>query len=545
MTGDAPVCGLRGAVLQVPFTISNAAALVELLAAGGVLAYVAERRRWQPPLWVALVVGLALRLQLMWQTHDIRPYDIYYDYHAAGLAVLHHQDPILHIRPSGWSFLPLYGFVLAGEVALQQTLHLSWIWAVRSFSLLADLAVIVMVGVVAGRRNAALRRFQYACYPLALLYAAGRMDVTCLALALGAFALVLRQRSVVSTRRAVGAGVLLGLAVGVNSWPILLLPGLWIALPSIRTRLQATAGVAGVVGALFVTMPLTVGTPVNYLYHDARTILTYHGSIGQFGWSAIVADFYRLHWFNAVSFTIGRVGSVFTLVAVVAAVWWWRRAHPLDMAIVTLCALIVATASFGAQYLLWPVPFLLARPTKRAWYYHTGVCAWTIISVAEWGLPTSLKYTANVMLLGASVLVVPAIIAAMPWDRRVFARPGPQPGVPPPRPEARAPLAGTAPDRTARPGTPQPGTGQPDGQSGPSLPETTRSGNGAPGNAPTGNGAPETTPTGNAPTGNGAPGNAPSENAPSGNGAPGTTPVTSSAETRGRWRWWPGRASDW
>jgi hypothetical protein len=155
--------------------------------------------------------------------------------------------------------------------------------------------------------------------------------------------------------------------------------------------------------------------------------------------------------------------------------------------------------------------------------------------VAEWGLPNSLKYTANVMLLGASVLVVPAIIAAMPWDRRVFAPPGPQPGVPPPRREAHAPLGGTAP-----PGNPQPGNGQPDGQPGPSLPEATRSGNGAP----------ETTPTGNAPSGNGAPGNAPTGNAPTGNaptgnGAPGTTPVTSSAETRGRWRWWPGRASDW
>ena len=353
--------------------------------------------------------------------------------------MLHHQDPILHLRPSGWSFLPLYGFVLAGEVVLQHGLHLSWLYAGRSFAVLADLVVIVLVGVVAGARDGALRRFQYACYPLAVLYSAGRMDVTCLALALGAFALVLHRRSPLRARAALGAGGLLGLAVGVNSWPILFLPGLWRALPSLRARAQAALALGGVVGLLFVTMPLTVGTPVGNLPRDARAMLTYHSTTGQWGWSAVAADFYRLHWYSPASATIGIVGSVVTLVAVVAAVWWWRRAHPLDLASVAPCALLATTASFGEQYLLWPVPFLLTRPPKRAWWYHASVSAWTIAAVAEWALPRHLKYTAYVILVMASLLVIPAIIASMPWERRESIQTVPRPRIPGAGPRQPAP----------------------------------------------------------------------------------------------------------
>jgi Glycosyltransferase family 87 len=389
-----------------------------LLVVAGVLAFVAERRHWRPPLWAALTVGLAFRVPYLVLTHGLRQYDIYNDYRSVAWSVLRHQDPILHIRPSGWSYLPPYDFVLAGQMELQRYLHMSWLYAGRSFSLVADLAVIVLVGVVAGAETGALRRFQYACFPFAIICSAGRMEATCLALALGAFALVLRRRPVISTRRALGSGALLGLAVGVNSWPILFLPALWRALPSRRARLQVAAAVGTVVGGLFVTMPLTVGTPVGDLPRDARTILGYHATIGTWGWSAVVADIFRLQWWSPASIVIGTVGSVVTLAAVVAAVWWWRRAHPLDLASVAPCALLAVTASFGAQYLLWPVPFLLARPAKRTWCFHVMVNAWSIVSVADYALAGYMRGPANFYLILGSLLVIPAIVAAMPWERR-------------------------------------------------------------------------------------------------------------------------------
>jgi hypothetical protein len=410
------------------FTMSNGAALVELLVVAGVLVFVAERKRWRPPLWAALLVGLGFRVQALLLTHMTKPYDIFHDYRFAGRSVLHHQDPILHIRPSGWSYLPPYDFVLAGQMELQRYLHISWLYAGRSFSLVADLAVIVLVGVVAGAENGALRRFQYACYPLAIFNSIGRMEATCLALILGAFALVLRRDPPISTRRALGSGALLGLAVGVNSWPILFLPGLLRALPSMRARLQATLGLGAVIGGLFVTMPLTVGTPVRDLPRDAQAMLTYHATTGTWGWSAVVANLYHLHWYSPASVTIGTVGSVVTLAAVVAAVWWWRRAHPLDLASVVPCALLATTASFGSQYLMWPAPTLLTRPPRRAWWFHASVSTWSIVLLVLPALPSHLGHQPARYVTWASLLVIPAIVAAMPWERRIALPAAKRPG---------------------------------------------------------------------------------------------------------------------
>jgi hypothetical protein len=427
------------------FSMSSGAAVTELLVAGLVLAFIAERRRWRPPLWVALLVGLAFRFQLLMLTHVTKPYDILYDYRTVAHAVLHHQDPILHIRPSGWSYLPPYDFVLAGQMELQHLLHISWLYIGRSFSIFADLAVIVLVGVVAGADKGALRRFQYACYPIAIIAALGRMEATCLALFLGGLVLVLRRPSV-SAPRALGAGALLGLAVGVNSWPILFLPALWQALPSLRARLQATLGVGAVVGGLFITMPLTVGTPIRDLPRDARVILGYHATTGTWGWSAVVADFYRLHWYSPASIVMGTVGSIVTLVAVIAAVWWWRRAHPLDLATVAPSALLATTASFGIQYLMWPVATLLARPSKRAWWFHVSVNAWAIISTELPALPGWAGHPANRVLMVVSPLVIAAIVASMPWERRTAVPADLPAGTPAgaPEREAATALAGAA-----------------------------------------------------------------------------------------------------
>lgn len=432
------------------FTMSNGAAVTELLIVAGVLAFIAERRRWRPPLWAALTVGLGFRLQALLLTHMTKPYDIFNDYRVVGRSVLLHQDPILHIRPSGWSYLPPYDFVLAGEVELQRYLHISWLYAGRSFSLVADLAVIVLIGVVAGAETGALRRFQYACYPIAIYNSLGRMEATCLALMLAALALVLRRDPPISTRRALGSGALLGLAAGVNSWPILFLPALLRALPSRRARLEAALGLATVVGGLFVTMPLTVGTPVRDLPRDAWAMLTYHATSGTWGWSAVVGFVYRLHWYSPASRLIGTVGSLVTLAAVVAAVWWWRRAHPLDLASVAPCALLATTASFGSQYLMWPVASLLARPPKRAWWFHASVNTWSIVLIELPAFPGYLGHPADRYLTMASLLVILAIIVAMPWDRRTaFA------AVKPPVTTERTGVPGSAP------GTVQPVSGQP------------------------------------------------------------------------------------
>jgi hypothetical protein len=224
--------------------------------------------------------------------------------------------------------------------------------------------------------------------------------------------------------------LLLGLAIGAKTWPVIFLPALWRGLPSARQRIWCTVTAGATVAALFATMPWTVGTPARDMLRDAKTIATYHPVIGTWGWSAVITRFYGVPAGSHTASVIGWAASALTLVAVVAAVWWWRRAHPLDLATAVPGALLVTTASFGVQYLLWPAATLIARPTKRSgWFYVIG-CAWAFfgevgINGFTWHQHRALLPDVKVL----SILVIPAIAVALPWQRR-------RGGIPPDGPPA-------------------------------------------------------------------------------------------------------------
>ena len=222
------------------------AAALLLLVIGVALMLVAQRRDWQPSLALAIYTAVVLRvvmLALAWRT---QPYDLVYDFKAAGMDVLHHQDPILNNRQNGWGSLPVYAFVLAGASWASVHLHVSWLIIARIPEILCDLGVVVLVGVLAdaaGGRGA-LRRFQYACSPLPILISSvhGQAEPFCFLFALGAFAIILRAGPQVSGRRAGVAGILFGLAVAAQTWPVVFGPALLLALPAWRRRAQFTAG---------------------------------------------------------------------------------------------------------------------------------------------------------------------------------------------------------------------------------------------------------------------------------------------------------------
>ena len=194
----------------------------------------------------------------------------------------------------------------------------------------------------------------------------GQVDPACLLFSFAAFALVLRAGTRISGRAAAAAGILLGLGIGAKTWPLLFGPALLLALPSTRRRWQSTAATGGTIGLLFVSMPLTVGTPVNKLTQLAKIMTDYHPPIGT-GAGPGCGDTHptRLSttqdplWVN-----VGSIGTKLAIVGALLAVWWWRRAHPLDVATATTTALLVITPAFGVQYLLWQAPSSTAYPTR-------------------------------------------------------------------------------------------------------------------------------------------------------------------------------------
>jgi len=409
-----------------------------LLAVAVTLMLVAQRRNWRPSLIVALAVAAVLRVATLALTYKVQPYDLANDFWISGYATLHHHDPILTNRANGWGSLPTYTFVLAAAVWTCYHLHFSWLVIARVPALLCDLGVVAVVGrlvTAAGGTGdqAKLRRFQYACSPVAILVSSvhGQLEPACLLLAFAAMTVVLRGGAGISGRRAVAGGVLLGFAISTQSWPVLFGPALLIALPSWRRRLQAVAGGAAVGAVIFATMPFTVGTPWNQMSYLFKHMISNQPTIGTFGWAGVwVTQYHTVHpvWWDPLWLDVAKIGTKAALVLALLAVFWWRRAHPLDIATVTTTTLIVASPAFGNQYLQWPVPSSLSWPSRLTLPLQVVVGAYAAVFYLPLNLLTGTSWQdADNAMMFVSLGVAAFMVIALPWRRRVWLRP-PGPG---------------------------------------------------------------------------------------------------------------------
>ena len=405
-----------------------------VLAIGVALMLLAQRRNWRPSLSVAIYTALVLRLVMLALAYRTQPYDLVNDFQTAGMDVLHHQDPILNTRQNGWGSMPVYAFVLAAAYWMTLHLHVSWLIIARLPAILCDLGVVVLVGALAqaaGERKA-LRRFQYACNPLAILVSSvhGQAEPACFLFAMGAFVIILRAGPQVSGRLAGTAGILLGLAVATQTWPVVFAPALLLALPSWRRRAQFVAGAAGVMALLFVTLPVTVGTPVGKLPYIAAQLYETRPSIGSFGWSGVWLTVHPTRlpvWQDPLWLNVGSIGTKAAIVVALIAVWWWRRAHPLDIATVTTTTLVALTPSFGNQYLSWQAPSATARPARLSIALQVVLGAYAAIFYLPMQMLTWHNWViANDVMMFVSLGIVAFMIAALPWRRRPWHPPQPQ-----------------------------------------------------------------------------------------------------------------------
>ena len=404
-----------------------------LLAAGVALMLFAQRRNWRPSLAIAIYTALVLRLAMLALAYRIQPYDLLNDFQTAGFDVLHHQDPILNARQNGWGSLPVYAFVLAGALWTTLHVHVSWLIIARIPAILCDVGVVVVVGALAGAagERAALRRFQYACNPLAILVSSvhGQAEPFCFLFALGALAIILQAGPQVSGRLAVIAGILFGVAIATQTWPAVFGPALLLALPSWRRRAQLAAGVAGVMAVLFVTLPVTVGTPFAKLPYIATQLVETRPSFGNWGWAGVWLTVHPTNlavWQDPLWLHAGSIGTKVAVVGALLAVWWWRRAHPLDVATVTTTTLVALTPSFGTQYLLWQAPSATARPARLSMALQIVLGTWAAILYLPMQMLTAHNWViADDVMLFVSLGVIAFMIVALPWRQRLWHPPQP------------------------------------------------------------------------------------------------------------------------
>jgi hypothetical protein len=377
-----------------------------VLLTGVALAVLAHLRGWRPSLRISLSVGIGLRVILLltaaadsWQ-----PVDFIEGFKPAGLAILAGQDPVLSTEGS-WHFLPMIPYFYA--IAL--SVGLPWEIAGRLCTVIADTVLIVLVGRLAGGERKAQARFQYACSPIALMIASihGQVEPIALVFLVGAY---LAARS----HHALAAGVLFGLALSGKSWPIILLPVVLIMLPTWRQRLYGLVA-AGAVPLLFlVTLPLFVETSWQNMLDVAKYLGGVRPIVGEWGWTALLTGG---NWELVPAYS--KIGQIVLYVTLGIVAWVWRRADRVDLTSAMLLAFMVVTPRLGAQYLLWFVPFLVARPTRwsagamnvAAIWAGLGYIYLTQFDETQW-------WENHTWWAMSSVLVIPWLVLAMPWHRR-------------------------------------------------------------------------------------------------------------------------------
>lgn len=385
------------------------------------LCLVAGRRRWAPSLAVALAVGAVLRIGVMvlaWRLR-VNPYDFGVDFPVAADNVLHLRDPVLNAREGGWHFMPLMAYVLAGQRWVSQVTGLDWAIAGRLVPIASDLVLTVLVGRLSAGHGA-LRRFQWACNPLAILVCAfhGQLEPPALVFGVGALLIARSDRP----RRAVLAGLLLGLSIATNSWPVLLAPGILLALPGLRRRVTAALTTGGVLVVTLISEPLVVPDGqgiVAQTYAIVRTLAHTRAVIGEWGWTAVATGGDQI-----VDPTIGTIGTFVLAAGLLAALWWWRRADPLTLTAAVLLAFLICTHRVGAQYLLWPLPYLFARPARGTWPAFAAVSLWA--GMGYLWVSGHMSYETwlgrHAVWALSSLAVIAFLIYALPWRRRSIRR---------------------------------------------------------------------------------------------------------------------------
>jgi hypothetical protein len=319
--------------------------------------------------------------------------------------------------------------------------------------------LIPLVAKLAGGPKASLRAFQYALSPLALLVASIHGQVEPVALVFGVAAFVVARGpgspervgvtdSAVARfrlellgggwqeapRRALGmlaralkpgpsdradlkraalAGLLMGLALCAKSWPIWLIPGFLLFLPHLRARIVGLF-VTGAVPLFFlVTLPIFAGTSLSQIPEVIRVIQDIRPIVGEWGWTPWWTGG---HW--SLEPLLAKVGTYLIYVCVVAAVLIWRRADPIDMTLAILLIFMVVTPRLGAQYLLWFMPFLIARPTRFAWPVILGTSFWAAYGYVYMTQDPATWVELHSYWSRASIVLLPILFLAMPWARR-------------------------------------------------------------------------------------------------------------------------------
>lgn len=378
------------------------------LLAGGCLvtSAAALRLRWSPPLAASLLVGLVVRAAIVFLAYGHTPHDVAVGNFNAVQAILRGSDPLTTLRRETWNFLPFSAYVSAAAAKT----GLPWQYAAKLVPVAFDLATIALVGEFAQsaryRRNSQLL---YALSPVAVFISAWHGQLDPIAVFLGLSALLLARR-----QRTVAAGVVFGLAVAAESWPVLFLPGLLRYFPVRRWWQFGTSAATALAGWALVIPVVLHGSPAKAL----STLLGYRGFSGAWGWSGLL----RYAHLTEAGFSgpgisgVQRPGTMLAVFAIVAVIVAFRQRSPEDLTGAIILVFLVTSAGVAPQYLLWPAALLYAA-RRPAGYLYLALASGYVVLFYVYAFPRGESYSSwpGMALEVISIGIELSAAASIPW----------------------------------------------------------------------------------------------------------------------------------
>ena len=256
---------------------------------------------------------------------------------------------------------------------------------IKLFAILSDVGIVVALYAMGvklfPRRTAIACAVLYALNPVSILIASFHGTIMPLIVLLMLMAYLLFRAD--PDRNLVVSGLLLSLAVGWRSFPILLLPFFLASLDQTVKKIRFTACVVAPVAL----------SMIPFLWVDAKPML--HEVFSYSGWGIHHGPFGvlrglhllsigRVTWENPSEWTPWMSASKLVFLALYGfAVFFSKRLGPLNGILVTLFLFDVVYSGVASQYLIWTVPFLLLTPSwVMFWCYE--LAATYVLVVFYW-----------------------------------------------------------------------------------------------------------------------------------------------------------------
>ena len=384
-------------------------------------------------MWTIIGVGLVGRLALAFTTAGV-PFDVEaFSLVREGLA----DDPLhVYTDTDRWPYPPGYfAWILAGA-GLERPTGLDFDELMQLPPIIADLGIAWIVQAVLGR-NGAPERTRLAAAGLVALGPAfffisghhGQIDSIAILPAL--VGLLLWQRFPAAPRRALYAGLLIGLGGLLKTVPLIVVLAL---LPSARSWREGAALIAAAaVMPVLAFLPFVLADP-----SGVETALRYRGVPGVGGLSLLVQPELARVWMNeapiegtSITFALLDWGGPWTALVLLAVGAFLLRFRPGPVEGTALLYLAVWAfgLNFFLQYLVWGLPFLLMAGYVRevAWAQVLILPAAVLVYLRPWE-----EIAAAYAYLPASLAVwVAAVAGFLALSLRIARRSAPPVSAPP------------------------------------------------------------------------------------------------------------------